>query len=155
MIRPAKLSDIDKLVELGREFHDEAGMHRLAPYDEGSSRQTLFNMIHTTTEPPGAAVLVAENSLGAIVGAIGACIFPIHFNRAVLGAQELFWWLLPEYRSGGKGIAMLKAMEAHMRSRGVAVFSMLMLYACAPEKMASLFDANGYACTEAVWWKRL
>ena len=95
---------------------------------------------------PSAILLAAWNG-PAIVGTVGAMLFPAYFNRAVTIGQECFWWVLPEHR-GTAGPAMLDAIEQAAREAGAVRFMMVCLEALRPEAVGRLYERRGYAPLE-------
>jgi GNAT superfamily N-acetyltransferase len=99
----------------------------------------------------GILQIVTARDDGLLVGYIMAYVHP-HIDHAGMGWAMITWyWLYPEYRGGGVGDNMLKAMESFLRSADVAVVE-------ATRKLNAphgMFERNGYRDTDAVCRKIL
>lgn len=143
-VRDAEQSDIVALVQLGKEFADAAG---LPDVDSESLQITLNNLMQD------GILKVAEN--GSVQGAAGALVFPMYWNRYEMVAQELFWFLRPEYRNGSTGIKLLFALENAARAQGAKRIMMLCLDALEGDRVASIYQRLGYAPQERTYVKWL
>ncbi len=94
MIRLANIEDIPRIVELGAMFHCSTVIKDIIPYDPDSMAAMVGGMLFD----PARVVMVMELN-GLIVGGIGGFIEPIYFNHSFMSAQQLFWFVAPEYRS--------------------------------------------------------
>jgi GNAT superfamily N-acetyltransferase len=93
------------------------------------------------------AILLAAWDGPAIVGTVGAMLFPAYFNRAVTIGQETFYWAAPSHR-GMLGPAMLDAVEQAAREAGASQFIMVSLDALRPEAVGRLYERRGYSPLE-------
>lgn len=149
MIRPATHDDIAAVTALGKKFHTEGGLARLAPYDPESIKGLLAGLI----DGPDGILIVAEVD-GEVVGMAGGLCFPAYFNGAHRIGQELFWWVAPEHR-GGVGKAMLTALEDAARDAGATVWIMIALEAVRPEAVGAVYRRAGYEPVEHLYMRRL
>lgn len=132
MIRPATLSDIPAMVEMGRRFTDKAGFADHVGYDDQSAAALLEGLIE------GAGVcLVGDRCMAA------ALVFPHPYNRSHIAAQELFWW-----SEGREGIRLLRALEQAVRDRGAQSLTMITIEAIEPDSMGRLYRKRGFAPVE-------
>ena len=99
---------------------------------------TTHAMLAQFTGAPTSTVLVAEDS-GRLQGVVAGIVSPVPFNREVLTAQELFWWVSPEARQGGIGAALLQALEDWARKQG------------APTLTVAAFEGLHYAAVDALY----
>lgn len=161
MIRPAIPEDIFRLAEMGQAFFDEAGFaERLGSegqrltFDLESFARTVAALIE------GGVLLVAEKG-GEVVGMAAAGMSPAWWNRNVLTAQELFWYVEPAYRRRDRnkdvavGSELMAALEAAVQSLGVTLFSMSAEEGLRSEALARLYRGRGYFPTEMLFWKQL
>lgn len=149
MIRPARVDDIPAILPLGKAFFDEAPWPEFADWDEGSVRLTLEMLIDGRL--PG-VLLVAER--GRVVGMAACLIFPLYFNHATTGAQEIFWYIEPEHRSG-IGAIMFDELEQAARDKGASIFFAASTAGLRTEALARLYRGRGYKPAENTFLKRL
>jgi len=94
----------------------------------------------------GVLQIVTARDQGTLVGYIFAFVHP-HIDHSGLGWAMLTWyWLYVEYRGGGIGDAMLRAMEKFLREAKVSVVE-------ATRKISAghqMFARNGYTDTDIV-----
>ena len=90
-----------------------------------------------------------------VLGMAGAMAYPCWFNNAHLTAQELFWWVEPEFRGGSMGAALKSGLEDWGCSKGCLTMEMGALEASRPGALARLYKRDGYGPKEAIFCKRL
>lgn len=98
-------------------------------------------------------LLVAERN-GRLVGMASAALSPHPFNRDVLIAQELFWYVLPAHRVGC-GAALLDALEAAVRDEGAALFVMVCVEGQRERALTRAYRRRGFAPVERTFIKRV
>jgi GNAT superfamily N-acetyltransferase len=111
-VRQAQVTDLDRVVELGRRFlHEGPYAEELAdnPERAGAFTHNLFNT-------PGARILVAECE-GKVVGVFALLAYP-HLFSGELTAVELIWYVEPEHRAGGIALKLLAEAEHTAREMG-------------------------------------
>lgn len=122
-IRPARLEEVDDLVKLCLSFlqtthyYDALARH-VTPESLGVLIRALFAM------GDDACLLVAENRDGVVVGGLGLLAMPHPFTAQPF-ADELVWWVEPEYRGSLVGPKLYQAGEAWARERGLALLKMV------------------------------
>jgi GNAT superfamily N-acetyltransferase len=131
MIRRATLSDIPRLLEMGRKFSDKAGLERHVGYDPQSMADT-FEALITNGHP----LFVSD------AGAIGATLTKHPFNQEHVVAQELFWW-----SEGGDGHQLLDALEKHCEEYADSLI-MIALEAIRPEAVGKIYERRGFVPLE-------
>lgn len=146
MIRPATLADVPGAVMIGERFHEQSGFADVAPFDEGDFARTLELLIGG--QLPGGLFVVEHNT--AIVGMASFVLFPAYFNASALMAQEMFWFVEPEYRDG-TGADLLEMMEGAARSAGASILVMAALSTIKSEVMARVFRRRGYRALESTY----
>lgn len=154
MIRKAVPKDIFRLADMGRAFFSEAGFaEKLA----GEGRQLEFDLesfAHTVAALIEHGVLLVAEKGGEVVGMAGAGLAPAWWNRNVLTAQELFWYIEPAHRFG-LGKKLMDALEAAVADLGVVLFSMSAEEGLRSEALNRLYRQRGYFPTERLFWKQL
>lgn len=117
-----------------RAFHAEAKAGDIAAFDRRSMADTLYTLIDQ------GLVLIGEGCMGVLL------IYPLYFNHDHIGAQELLWYVEPDSRGRGVGVALLDAIEHRARELGAQSLSMISLASLpGPEK---LYLERGYVATE-------
>lgn len=89
-------------------------------------------------------ICIQKEGKGVILG----IVYPLFYNPSVLIAQELGWWVEPEYRNTTIGIKLLKEFEAEAKKRGAKKVIMFYLEAQTPTKIKSMLERIGYSSTE-------
>lgn len=148
MIRLATLKDIPALLRLGKKFHESAELSNLLDYDTESVSASISNMI----EGDAGAVIVSTDG-SKITGMIGLISFPSYMNFSTKLAQELFWWVEPEYRKTGVGVDLIKAAETWAELMEVSHIIMMSLESSNPEQVNNLYTKLGYTKKENTFYK--
>lgn len=147
MIRRAEPEDIHTLIEFGRAFFEEAGWSARATFDAESFAHTCGVLMD------GGILLVALEK-DSVVGMAAAGMAPAWWNRNVLTAQELFWYVHPRHRKG-HGHRLMGALEAVATSLGVQLFSMSAEEGLRSTALNRLYRQRGYFPAEKLFWKEL
>lgn len=147
MIRPAIPNDIFRLLEMGAAFFVEAGWNKHADFDKESFAYTCGYLMES------GVLLVAEKDEDC-VGMASAGLAPAYWNRGVLTAQELFWYVEPGHRKGLGG-KLMSALEEAVRNLGVRLFSMSAEEGLRADALDQLYRRRGYFPTERLFWKQL
>jgi len=90
---------------------------------------------------------------GKIIGCLGGNLFPHWFNYDTLIFNEMIWYVLPEYRRGGGGVRLIRAMEKECKDRGVDKMVLGHTYALMPDDLRKLFEGLGYRIIESHYIK--
>lgn len=130
MIREAEISDLPEVIRMGREFAKSIGI----PLDDESTLDSAENLINTDF----GVLLIGDGSMA------GALAYPLFFNKNILIAQELMWWVDREKRGTGAGMEILEALEAWARNVGAKQLSMLAIHDTSPDYVDSVYIKNGY-----------
>lgn len=136
MIRAAIEADIPALLEMGARFAEKAKLADHVGYEPADMRETFEALIRG-----GHPVFIGES------GAIGATSTPHPFNKAHIGAQELFWW-----SEGREGLRLLDALEGWC-DENCHSLRMITLEAVEPERTGRLYKRRGYAPLEHSYLK--
>ena len=139
MIRHAEISDLPEIIRMCTAFCKTVGV----PIDEQSAIDTTVNLINSDL----GVALIGDGSMA------GAIAFPMFFNKNILAAQELVWWVDKDKRSGGEGMEMLKALESWAGSVGAKQLIMLSMSDTSPQHVDELYLNNGYKPLEKTFVK--
>ena len=150
MIRFATPDDAIPVAEMVQKFYEMALTDMLGPYD----KLAAANLIAATSMASDACTIVAEDG-GRIVGTIGVLSYNHPFKPSVRIAQELFWWVEPEYRRSGTGKAMLDAAEAWAKDIGCSGMLMITIHGIDHERNGAFYERSGYGPFEHSYLKRL
>lgn len=150
MIRQAKISDLPRLQIMGAKFFKVSGLDRWFTYKPSCFSRICANFM----ENDQAVLLVAEREIGAVAMA-AALAYPCWFDDDHLTAQELFWWVEPDFRGGRMSGQLHRGLEDWARGRGCLTMEMGAMEASKPEALAALYERKGYGAKEAIFCKRL
>lgn len=146
MIRAAKEEDFPRMLEMGRAFFIESGFNQEAEWDDESTL-VMFRQVLS-----GGGLFVSDYG-GQLVGMVGALAFPFYFNAHHMTAQELFWWVSPEYRRGVSGMKLLRAVEQWAKDKGCKTMMMISLPKLADSPAAAVYEKTGYRASEQTFIK--
>lgn len=149
-IRFATPNDAIAVAEMVEKFYQMAMTDMLGPYD----KLAAANLIAATSVSSDACTIVAEVD-GRIIGTMGALSYNHPFKPSVRIAQELFWWVEPEYRRSGVGKAMLEAGEAWAKEIGCSGMLMITIHGIDHERNGAFYERSGYRPLEHSHLKRL
>ena len=140
MIREATIYDTPDLLRMGLAFVNAI---RQEP-DVVSITETLRFLMDADS-----AVLLISGNGKAMVGALAS---PAFFNRNEITAAELFWWVEPDARGQGLGIALLNGLESWARSIGVCRLSMVAMESLDASEV-DMYENHGYSRFESTFVK--
>lgn len=156
MIRPAVPQDIFRLADMGQAFFKEAGFASKLASEGKRLEFDLESFGRTVAALIEHGVLLVATSGDDPIGMAGAGLAPAWWNRNVLTAQELFWYIDPNFRIGfGFGTELMAALEAAVTNLGVVLFSMSAEEGLRSEALGRLYRQRGYFPTERLYWKQL
>jgi GNAT superfamily N-acetyltransferase len=147
VIRAATESDLPAILDMGARFYATTTYAQLADYCRDSAAGLARVMLD------GGVLLIAEHD-GRPIGMVGLLLGPFLFNAAHTTAHEVMWWVDPEARDSGAGVALLRALEPACRAKGAAVIQMMTLDG-SPPQAAALYERLGYRPSEHAFSKRL
>jgi len=104
IIRDAEEADIPFIVGEGIKFLEHHPMN----LQEGVDKEYLLSLATLLIKEH--IVLIAEEG-DSKMGMIAGLVTPHIYNPKHLGVQELFWWVLPEYRTSKAGLKLFKVFE--------------------------------------------
>lgn len=150
-VRMATESDAEEIAGLGRQFYEAGGLNR---YLDDYSEQAVRDLIARTIAEPSACTIVAEYG-DRIVGMAAAVSYNHFLSPTVIVAQELFWWIEPEYRGSGAGLKVMRALENWALSVGASVMVMVTLHGLGHERLDKIYRQDGYSPLEYSYMKRI
>lgn len=112
--------------------------------------QRTLNLVGFLLTNAHATILLVENLQAQPIGMIGAYASE-HTVTGRLIAEELCWWVDPDYRAGRAGLVLLTAFENWARGLGCSVVKMT-----APnQKTGHFYQRRGYFEVETAYAKVL
>jgi GNAT superfamily N-acetyltransferase len=139
-IRPATLSDVPRLVAMGRA--QLVATYGDAVADAPAALEALATQLVTS---PTAACFVADRD-GEVVGMIGVVGYAHHLSGEPT-AGEVMWWVDPDAR--GCGVALLRRAERWAAETGARTIQMI-----APARhplVGRLYERRGYTAMETIY----
>ncbi len=121
-------------------FHAASHVAETLPFCESSFIDTIVNLLSKGT----GEVIVAENDDGQLCGMIGMALSAHWFNRELLVASDLFWWVDEAARGSSAGLKLIKAAEDWAKDIGCHVMVMAHTPTIQPEKVHNLYIRRGY-----------
>lgn len=111
MIRQATAEDIPAIVAQSREFYATTDDAKHVPFCE----ETVMDLAAMLAESH--VMLVDVSAEGEQRGMIGVFVAPGMFNRSVLGAHEVVWYVAPKHQGSGIGRRLLQAADSARKER--------------------------------------
>ncbi|KKL84866.1 hypothetical protein LCGC14_1960440 [marine sediment metagenome] len=139
MIREAEFSDFPEIIRMGRLFAKSLGV----AVDDESILDTAENVINSSES----VLLIGEGVMAA------ALAYPFYFNKNMIVAQELIWWVDKEKRSSGLGRELLTALEQWAKSVGAQQLIMIAMSDTSTEFVEQVYLRNGYKPFEKTFVK--
>jgi len=96
-------------------------------------------------------IALQEEGKGVILG----ILYPHFLNPSMIVAQEIGWWVEPEYRNTSLAIRLLKKFEAEAADRGASKVIMISLESQEPAKVGSIYQRMGYRLIEHNYIKEI
>jgi len=114
IIRSAKSSDADRIVEFCRKGISENEFYREVPIAD----KTLSDYVRWFIDSGGdKRSIVAEDS-GELLGCMGLHVFPYWYNNDFKQVHESYWFVDHDKRSSGAGIRLLQEAETLSAASG-------------------------------------
>jgi GNAT superfamily N-acetyltransferase len=148
-IRFATPEDAIPVAEMVEKFYQMAMAEMLGDYD----KLAAANLIAATSVSSDACTIVAEDG-DRIIGTMGALSYNHPFKPSVRIAQELFWWVEPEYRKSGIGQKMMDAGEQWAKEIGCSGMVMVTMHGIDHERNGAFYERSGYGPFEHSYLKR-
>lgn len=145
IVRPATVVDFPAIAAVGQHFY-ETTAYRDIPYSPESMMRWLPIMRQHRL------LYVAEDQ-ERIIGGVGGISAPLYFNDQHRVAQEMFWWVEPEYRKTRAAILLLRAIEKAAADIGCSWWTMILLEGDNAERIERFYRRDGYRPSERVFTK--
>lgn len=145
MIRESRPEDVSRLIDMGMRFLSETSYREIVAAKPERLADTILNIVNN----PDGVILVADDD-GRAVGMIAMLAYDHPFSGQRT-AFEVAWWIEPEVRGNGAGIALLRAAEDWARARDVKAMQMV---APTPE-VGALYERLGYRAVETSFQRSL
>lgn len=133
--------DFPSMVKMGRRFYEASGYAEITEFDEASFEATLSTP----------AVFLVVDKDNELVGMAGALVYPLYFNIRHMTAQEMFWWVDPEYR--GVGGELFDALLSEVKKLGAQSLTMIALERFS--WVGSYYEKRGFKPTERSFMRRI
>ena len=145
MIREATLSDVHRIVEMGRRFMAESTYNQHLSENPKQMRVFAKQIISN----PRGVILVSEQD-GKLTGMLALLLFPHYFSGESI-AGEVFWWVDPEARAGSTGLKLMRKAEKIAAMWGATKMQMV-----APtRRIGKLYEHLGYKEVESTFQRDL
>ena len=112
--RPMAEHDIDRIVRLGQKMHAESAFSALN-YDKGKFSDLLRAYV---AQPETHFSFVAEKD-GALIGMLLGYVSDYFFGNDLI-ANEVVWYVDPDFRGGLTGLRLMREFESWSAARGVS-----------------------------------
>lgn len=144
-VRYAFPEDVEEMAVKGQRFFDATILKNYFEYDVPSMVKTIGRLVNEDN-----AVAFCWEQGGQIVGGIGGMLAPMYFNENHLAAQQIFWFVLPEYRNI-KSLRLLQAWEQWATMYGASVIWSGAKMDDHYQGMQTMMGRRGYAPLETVF----
>lgn len=149
MVRKADWFDIDRIIELGREFHSTSSFAPISTYCEDTVRELIASLL----ADENAIVLVAEFN-GEVRGTTAAQIQPLYFNKRERMATELFWFMSQQHRRTYDSLRLFTELERWATLNRATLMHMGAL-SSSPAGVTQTYARRGYTQIQASFMKRI
>ena len=145
MIRKATLNDVEGILKLIIEFHEESlGEYKLS-FDWDTLRETIKRFItHNIT-------IVVDN--GEIVGVIAGIISNSIFDIGQKIGQEALWYITKKERKGTLALRLLKTFEQECKDRGADFILIMHMINLNADELNRLYETMDYKPMECHYIK--
>lgn len=145
MIRSAKKEDIPYMVKMAEEFWG----HTIYS-DEEFQPEMVEAMLENCMDQELCLVYAIDDiPIGFVCGVKG----PLLANSEVITGTELAWWVNSDYRSGGAGLSLLRAIEKQARELGIKYWNMAHMQSSMPDSIVRIYKSMGYQLNESLYTK--
>ncbi len=141
-------AELRQAVELGEEFWYQTELSKTIPYNH----QSVYTLSKIADEDGMFFVAVDE---GKVVGFAFGLVTPFPFNQDYKAATEVAWYITPEYRKDGTGLALAEILELTARLKGATYLSMMLIEEIDPGPVAAMYEHLGYSKSERTYIKVL
>lgn len=111
---------------------------------------TDLNSVAEQIDRPDTCIGVTEVD-GAPVGAVGFQFAPYGWNKALLVASELFWWVDPRHDRSGAALTLLGWAQIALRSSGAHVQNWSAMRS-SPDSVHRIYARKGMVPLQIGYW---
>lgn len=148
VVRKAAIEDLPAIAQALGHFFPEAGF--VGEFDSDHWVRAWSGLIHYDQ----GTMIVAEDG-GEVAGALASIFMPSPLS-GILTANEVMWYVRPEFRQGSLGLRLYRAHEREAQRRGVRVMIMTHLTGRGShESMRKFYLREGYEQVEQIYRKDL
>lgn len=147
-VRKGTAQDIPVLAKIGEHFAE------LQPYRHAPMSHTAVVAALTTSLRDGLLVVAEHHSYG-VVGALVGISGHLWYDPSTKVATEITWWIEPAHRNGRTGLQLVEMFEQLAKQSGHDLVAMMFLQNLQPERLARLYERNGYKLTEQTYIKEI
>jgi len=147
-IREATPQDFSDLVAIGHKFFEFNVYRKYSSIDE-------LSLIRTFQQLRQEHILLVVEHDAKVIGCAGAFIAPLYWNHSHLQGLEAFWWIDPEFRQGGIGKELRKALQVAAEAKGVRFWNMIALKESMHDQVCAQYERAGMTAVETVYMKVL
>lgn len=137
-IVPMQLQHIPRLIQMGKEMHEESPNYRGIFYDE----TRLESLAKDILEHESYLAIVAKQQ-GEILGFFVGYIDQFYFSYQRM-AQDLLLFVPQRHRGGYVAVGLIKRFEDWAINKGVVRINLAVTTGISPEKTAGLYNRMGY-----------
>ncbi len=149
-VRRSTFADVESMVPLTEDLHKHLDLGRLAPYDPAY----IEVFIAVSTHDEDKLALIAEQD-GTVIGMLIAHTMGHWWNPSKQYAQELMYWVRPQYRHLGAGAELLSRFEDWAKERGLDMAGMSRSGIYQAEKLDKIYRDLGYVEESVIYLKRV
>jgi GNAT superfamily N-acetyltransferase len=144
-IREAYFEEIPDIIAKGKAFEKDSKEIKVDIDHATKKFQDMFKSGLVT-------MLVALNDDDKRIGGLAYLKSPDIYSGEIT-AIELYWFIHPEYRGGGK--MLVDAFEESARGKGCVKAAMIHMVDSFPESLKEFYEKRGYHLTELHYVKKL
>lgn len=150
IVREAEVFDIPRYTAMACEFADFSLMAGIAPPDAAGFAQFMLSNMGA----PNVAMWLAEED-GNLAGISAGLLYPVYFSPQTMIAQEVWWWVDPEFRGSPAQQMMRETLENWARENGAKAVVMIALENEQTPAVGRLYRRAGYRPLERSFIKEL
>ena len=147
-VRPAEISDTQRLVVMGAEFTEQYG-NGVEPCID--SMVALIEAL--VSEGDGALFVAVED--GFVCGMVGVAFYQSHLNQSHRMGQELFFWVDEDYRGGPHAKNLLDSAELWASENDCDKLALMSVADLRGDAVGLLYSRRGYKKAEITFYKEM
>lgn len=147
VVRPATIADLPAVVALTKRYYETTHYAGMCAFCSESA-ESLGQLVLSE------GVMFVIDAAGPVVGVAGMLLHPFMFNRDVLCASEVVWWIDPAAEATFGVRELLRATEDACRETGARWIHMYRLADSAPS-VDKFYTRLGYAPSVNCYAKEL